>query len=89
MSKALMTKVLQGSLDLTGRAATSATNALIDGLVGQLKKTGKFTLPGFGTFTVKKLKARKGMNPRTGEKIKVKASKAVRFKASPGLKKAV
>jgi DNA-binding protein HU-beta len=89
MSKALMAKVLQGSLDLTSRAATSATNALIDGLVDQLKKTGKFTLPGFGSFTVTKLKARKAMNPRTGEKIKVKASKAVRFKASPVLKKAV
>jgi DNA-binding protein HU-beta len=89
MSKALMAKVLQGSLDLTSRTATSATNALIDGLVDQLKKTGKFTLPGFGSFTVTKLKARKAMNPRTGEKIKVKASKAVRFKASPVLKKAV
>jgi DNA-binding protein HU-beta len=89
MSKALMVKVLQGSLDLTSRAATSATTAVIDGLVGQLKKTGKFTLPGFGTFTVTKLKARKAMNPRTGEKIKVKASKAVRLKASPKLKKAV
>jgi DNA-binding protein HU-beta len=89
MSKALMVKVLQGSLDLTSRAATSATTAVIDGLVGQLKKTGKFTLPGFGTFTVTKLKARKAMNPRTGEKIKVKASKAVRLEASPKLKKAV
>ena len=89
MSKAFITKVLQGSADLTGVAAASATNAIIDGLVGQLKKTGKFTLPGFGTFKVHGVKARKAMNPRTGEKIKVKASKAVRFKASPLLKKAV
>jgi len=38
---------------------------------------------------VLRTKARKGMNPRTGESIKVKAGKTVRFKASPSLKKAV
>ena len=41
------------------------------------------------TFTVRKTKARKGLNPRTGEQIKVKAGKTVRFKASPTLKKTV
>ena len=41
------------------------------------------------TVTVRKTKARKGLNPRTGEAIKVKAGKTVRFKASPTLKKAV
>jgi DNA-binding protein HU-beta len=38
---------------------------------------------------VAKTKARQGMNPRTGDKVKVKAGKTVRFKASPVLKKAV
>jgi DNA-binding protein HU-beta len=46
-------------------------------------------LPSFGTFIVRKTKARKGLNPRTGEPIKVKAGKTVRFKASPTLKKTV
>jgi len=44
-------------------------------------------LPGFGTFTVRKTKARKALNPRTGESVRVKAGKTVRFKASPVLKK--
>ncbi|OZB26697.1 MAG: hypothetical protein B7X49_12170 [Acidiphilium sp. 34-64-41] len=52
-----------------------------------MKKSGKFTLPGFGTFTVRKTKARKGVNPRLGTPIKIKAGKTVRFKASPTLKK--
>jgi DNA-binding protein HU-beta len=43
----------------------------------------------FGTFTVRKTKARKALNPRTGEPVKVKAGKTVRFKASPSLKKEV
>jgi DNA-binding protein HU-beta len=58
-------------------------------IVQELKKAGRFTLPGFGTFTVRKTNARMALNPRTGEKIKVKAGKTVKFKASPTLKHAV
>jgi DNA-binding protein HU-beta len=89
MSKAFITEVLQGSAELTGAAANRAAGDLMDAIVKELKKAGKFTLPSFGTFTVRKTKARKGLNPRTGEAIKVKAGKTVRFKASPTLKKAV
>jgi DNA-binding protein HU-beta len=89
MSKAFIAQVLQESADLTGAAANRAAGFLMDSIVRELKKAGKFTLPSFGTFTVRKTKARKGLNPRTGEAIKVKAGKTVRFKASPTLKKAV
>ncbi|WP_428490173.1 HU family DNA-binding protein [Rhodopila sp.] len=89
MSKAFIAKVLQQSTEVTGAAANRATNDLIREIVGQLKRTGKFTLPSFGTFTVRKTKARKALNPRTGESIRVKAGKTVRFKASPVLKRAV
>jgi DNA-binding protein HU-beta len=89
MSKAFISKVIQQSAELTGAAANRATGELIDAIVKELKKAGKFTLPGFGTFTVRKTRARKGLNPRTGASIKVKAGKTVRFKASPVLKKSV
>lgn len=89
MSKAFIAEVLQGSASLTGAAANRAAGDLMDAIVKELKKAGKFTLPSFGTFTVRKTKARKGLNPRTGESIRVKAGKTVRFKASPTLKKAV
>jgi DNA-binding protein HU-beta len=89
MSKAFLSQVLKESVDLTGAAANRAAGDLMDAIVKELKKSGKFTLPSFGTFTVRKTKARKGLNPRTGESIKVKAGKTVRFKASPTLKKAV
>lgn len=52
-----------------------------------IKKTGRFSFPDFGTFTVRKRAARKGRNPQTGETIKIKAAKSVKFKAAPGLKK--
>lgn len=89
MSKAFIASVLQESAELTGVAATQAAGDVIDAIVKELKKTGKFTLPSFGTFTVRKTKARKALNPRTGEPVKVKAGKTVRFKASPTLKKVV
>lgn len=54
----------------------------------QSKKTGKYTIGTFGTFTIAQRKARKGRNPRTGEEIKIKASKTLRFRPSAQLKKA-
>jgi DNA-binding protein HU-beta len=89
MSKAFIAEVIQNSAEITGVAANRTASDLIEAIVREMKKNGKFTLPGFGTFTVRKTKARKGVNPRTGEEIKVKAGKTVRFKASPTLKKAV
>ena len=89
MSKAFIATAIQESADLTGAAANRAAGYLMDAIVKELKKSGKFTLPSFGTFVVRKTKARRGLNPRTGESIKVKAGKTVRFKASPTLKKAV
>ena len=89
MSKAFIADVIQSSAEITGVAASRAAADLIEAIVKELKKNGGFTLPSFGTFTVKKTKARKAVNPRTGEPIKVKAGKTVRFKASPTLKTTV
>ncbi|MEJ1978782.1 MAG: HU family DNA-binding protein [Acetobacteraceae bacterium] len=89
MSKAFIASVIQESAELTGVAANRAATDLIAAIVKEMKKNGGFTLPSFGTFTVRKTKARKALNPRTGEPVKVKAGKTVRFKASPTLKKKV
>ncbi|MBV9735449.1 MAG: HU family DNA-binding protein [Acidisphaera sp.] len=89
MSKAFIAQVIQDSADLTGTAANRAAADLMAAIVHELKKSGRFTLPSFGTFIVRKTKARKALNPRTGEAIRVKAGKTVRFKASPSLRKTV
>jgi DNA-binding protein HU-beta len=89
MSKAFLAEVIQTSAGLTGTAANQAATDVMSAIVKELRKSGRFTLPSFGTFIVRKTKARKGLNPRTGESIKVKAGKTVRFKASPSLKKSV
>ena len=60
----------------------------IESSLKKSKKTGKCTIGTLGTFTISKRKARMGRNPRTGESIKIKASKSLRFKPSANLKKA-
>ncbi len=89
MSKAFIAATIQNSLGCTGVAANRAADEIVASIVANMKKEGGFTLPSFGTFRVAKTKARKALNPRTGEPVKVKAGKTVRFKASPNLKKAV
>ena len=52
------------------------------------KKDGKYQIGTLGTFTITKRPARKGRNPRTGEEIKIKASRSLRFRPSTNLKSA-
>jgi DNA-binding protein HU-beta len=61
----------------------------LDSVVLSLKKNKKVGLYGFGTFEVVKRRARKGRNPATGEAIKIKASKRVRFRAGAMLKRGI
>ena len=63
--------------------------ALLGTITASLKKNKRVQLAGFGTFTVARRAAHKGINPGTGETIKVKASRPVRFKAGRTLKSAV
>jgi nucleoid DNA-binding protein len=73
----------------TKKEAGAAVDTVLSSIAKALKKGQKVTLPGFGTFSVVKRAARKGRNPRTGEALKIKASKAPKFTAGKGLKDAV
>ena len=72
--------------DLTKKATGDAVQAVFDSLAIAIKSDGKFSYPGFGTFTMKTRAARNGRNPRTGETIKISASKNIGFKAAPSFK---
>ena len=69
--------------------ATKAVDAVFDSITNSLKSGTEVRLVGFGTFTVSKRAATTGRNPRTGEEIKIPASKQAKFKAGKGLKDAV
>lgn len=72
--------------DLSKRLTTDIIDNAFSVISKSIKKEKRFAYPGFGTFTVKNRKARKGRNPQTGEELKIKASKSVGFKPSPKLK---
>jgi len=71
------------------KEAADALNAMLDTITKALIKGEKVTLTGFGTFSVSKRAARMGVNPRTGEKIKISARTVPKFKAGKSLKDAV
>jgi len=70
-------------------SARAAMDSMLDSITKALKKGGRVSLVGFGTFSVSKRGARKGRNPRTGAEIQIAARKVARFKAGKGLADAV
>jgi DNA-binding protein HU-beta len=88
MNKAELIEAVQKALgkDITKRAADEAVEAVLDSIAKGIKKDKKVQIIGFGTFEVKKRAARMGRNPKTGESMKIGASKSVGFKPSSVLK---
>lgn len=89
MTKAELIDKIASGVKISKADAGKALDAVIDNIKRALKKGDKVMLVGFGTFSVAKRKARKGRNPRTGEEIKIPASKVPKFKAGKALKDAV
>ena len=88
MNKAELVCSVQKNLgrDVSKAAAEKAVNAVVESIAGSLRRGKNVQLIGFGTFKVVNRKARLGVNPKTGEKIKIKASKAVKFAVGKELK---
>ena len=77
------------SADLTKNKAAEAVNAVFEAISETLKDGGEVSVSGFGKFEVSERAARQGVNPATGEKIQIAASKAPKFKPAKALKEAV
>lgn len=89
MSKKFLTDVIARSADLPAVAAKRVATDVISAIKAQVVAAGRFTIPDFGSFVVRETAKRTALNPKTGEKVAVKAGATVRFKASPALKDAV
>jgi len=85
MNKAALIVKMAADAGITKSAAATAVDSLVDGITTSLKKGQRVTIVGFGTWGISKRRARTGRNPQTGETIKIKAKKAVRFKAGKRL----
>ena len=71
------------------KAAGKMINAVFEGISSALEKGDSISLIGFGSFKTVERCAREGRNPRTGEKLHIPASKAVKFTAGKALKQRV
>ena len=70
----------------TIKEATTAFDAVVKAITDGLKNGEKIQISGFGTFEVKEKPERDGLNPKTGEKIKISASKLPAFKFGKAFK---
>lgn len=86
MSKTELVEFIAANSGLTKADSQRALDATIEGIKSGLKKEGKVTLVGFGTFSAKERPEREGINPLTKEKITIPAKIAATFKAGSKLK---
>lgn len=89
MTKAELIGIMKKEASISKAAAEKALQSFVTAVTKTLKRGDKLTLPGFGTFSVAKRKARMGRNPQTGKEIKIPAKKVPRFKPGNLLKNAV
>ena len=85
MNKGDLINAVADAAGITKAQAGDAVSAVFDGIEKTLKKGGKASFVGFGTFSTSKRAAREGRNPATGATIKIPAKTMVKFKAGKGL----
>lgn len=89
MNKGDLIEIAAKEADISKVAAGRALDGMIDAIVKSVAKGNPVTLVGFGTFKSSKRAARTGVNPKTGEQIKIAATTVARFTAGTGFKVAV
>ncbi|MBR3016561.1 MAG: HU family DNA-binding protein [Clostridia bacterium] len=89
MNKTELIEVVSSKSEITKAEAIKVVNATLDAITEGLVADGKVVLVGFGTFEVRTRTARAGRNPRTGEQIKISASRVPAFKPGKDMKDAV
>ncbi|MBR3737327.1 MAG: HU family DNA-binding protein [Eubacterium sp.] len=89
MNKTDLVAAVAAKAEISKKDAEAAVSAVFASITDALADGDKVALVGFGTFDVKTRAARTGLNPRTGEKLSIPASKAPAFKAGKALKDAV
>ena len=88
MNKTELVEALVEKTEFPKKQVAQILDALLGTITEQLAEDQQVVLVGFGTFSVKKRAARKGVNPQTGQVIDIKASNAPGFKSGKSLKDA-
>ena len=89
MNKQALVELIHGKIGGTKVQAEEVVESLIDAIVNTLKKGDEVSIAGLGIFSVKPRAARTARNPKTGEPVKVAATRVPKFRAAKALKDAV
>ena len=89
MNKSELIEAVAADTGLTKADSALVLESVLGSVTKTLKKGDDVIITGCGKFSVVKRAARQGVNPRTGERVKIKASKAPKFSAGATLKAAV
>ncbi|NVK53644.1 MAG: HU family DNA-binding protein [Flavobacteriaceae bacterium] len=89
MNKSDLIDAMAADAGISKAAAKAALDSLTSNVTGTLKKGGRVSLVGWGTWSVSKRAARTGRNPQTGKTIQIAAKNVVKFKAGAGLSNSV
>lgn len=89
MTKEGLVEVVSKTADLSKKQSQEVVNAIFDEITKKLSRGEEVTIAGFGTFRVAKRAARTGINPKTGEKIRIPAKTVAKFRPAKALKEAV
>ena len=89
MNRTELVAAMAEKTQLSKKDAEAALKAFVDVVSEEMKKGEKVQLVGFGTFEVSERAAREGRNPKSGEPMKIEASRTPKFKAGKALKDAI
>jgi DNA-binding protein HU-beta len=87
MTKAELIEAVANQVDESKKNVARIIDETFDQIARSIKKEKRFWVPGFGTFSVRRHKARAGFNPRTNAPMTIPAARSVGFRAAPELKK--
>jgi len=86
MTKGELIKVIAEAKKITLVSAADLVELIFETISSELVGGGKVSISGFGIFNATTRNARNGVNPKTGEKIQIAASKSVKFRPGKELK---
>lgn len=86
MNRTELAQQVASRADIDNTQAKAAVDAVFESITQELSSGGEVAVSGFGKFSVADRAARQGVNPATGEKIQIAASKAAKFSPASGLK---
>jgi len=89
MTKSQLMTLLSEKTEMSKKDIITLMDTLVEIAYKEVKSSGEFVLPGFGKMVKVRRKERMGVNPATGEKIKIAAKTVVKFRLAKAAKEAV